>query len=448
MKTVPGLALASFLAATPAWAQSGLEVSGQVDFGARNYFESGLYAGQSSARSFGVLGFSLDGGTSLSNGGDVAFSFSGLMEEGNDRAYYNIERLYYRHAFTGWDILVGFNTENWGVVQSQSVLNVMNPRANADPVAGDTLLGTPMVNVNVYSGAGTFSLYALTGFVEPFYGGQRSRFRAPIIPDYESTVFEEGSGRHLDYALRYSNSFSVGESDIDVGLSYFNGTDRSATCSTTGTGATSCTDAILTALGNPPGSPAAGSSTDAFFAFLGANANSATVAAASAVPVPGLRAFYQEIEQVGLSTAFTRNDLQLRFEGMYRDTSSGSYFAGVVGGDYTFNDAFGGPGSLTMAVEYLYDDRSAAQGIPLFEDDVFLGLQYRFNNQLDTAIDFSVFHDLSTEAKLYRLGVSSRINDRIGVALNASAVDTSGFDDPLAFVGSDDFVELIFSAYF
>ncbi|MEL7253204.1 MAG: hypothetical protein AAGL23_03455 [Pseudomonadota bacterium] len=448
MTKASGICLALATAASPAVAQSSLEVSGQIDFGTRAYVNDGLYVGQSTSRAYGVLGFSLDGGFDVGADGDVAFSFSGLAEEGNDRSYYNIERLYYRHVFSNWDILVGFNTENWGVVESSSVLNVINPRANADPVAGDTLLGTPMINVNVYTRAGTFSAYALTGFIEPFYGDERSRFRAPIIPDYESTVFEEGSGRHLDYALRYSNSFSAGQADIDVAASFFSGTDRSAVCSTTGTGATSCADAILTALGNPPGSPAPGSSTDAFFAFLEANANSALLANASGVPVPGLQAFYQEVDQFGLSGVYTRNDLQLRFEASHTDTSTGSYFAGVVGGDYTWNDVFGGPGSLTMAVEYLYDDRNSAQGIPLFEDDVFLGLQYRFNNPLDSVIDFSVFHDLTTSAKLYRLGVSSRITDRVGVALNASAVDTDGFDDPLAFIRQDNFVELMFSAYF
>ncbi len=435
-------------AASPAVAQSGLEVSGQIDFGTRVYTQDGLYFGQSTSRAYGVVGFALDGGAQLGNGGDIAFSFSGLVEEGNDRSFYNIERLYYRHAFSGWDFLVGFNTENWGVAESRSVLNVINPRSNADPVAGDGLLGTPMVNANFYTNAGTFSAYLLTGFIEPFYGDERSRFRAPIIPNYDSPIFEEGGGRHLDYALRYSNSFSVGDSDIDVAASYFNGTDRSALCTTTGTGATSCSDAILTALGNPPGSPAPGSSTDAFFAFLGANATNNAVAAASAVMVPGLRAFYQEIENVGVSAVFTRNDLQLRFEGSHTDTNTGSYFSGVVGGDYTWNDVFGGPGSVTAVVEYLYDDRSAAQGIPLFEDDVFLGFQYRFNNPLDASIDFSVFHDLSTSAKLYRLGLSSRITDRVGVALNASKVEADGFDDPLGFIDNDDFVELIFSAYF
>jgi hypothetical protein len=444
---IASVACALALLTQPAFSQSSFELSGQLDVGARYYVDDGLYAGQSGSGTFGFLGFSLEGGFDLGNG-EVAFAFSGLAEDSNGRSYFNIGRLYYRQVFDAWDVLVGFNTENWGVTESQSLLNVMNPRANSDPIAGSSLLGTPMVNVNMYTSFGTFSLYALTGFVEPVYGGTDARLRAPIIPDYNSPVFEEGDDRHLDVALRYSHNFSLGGGAMDVSASYFSGTDRSAVCSATGTGASSCYDAVVTALGAPPGAPAPGASADQFWAWMEANATDALVAGASATPVPGLRAYYQEIEQAGISAVYTYEDLQLRLEAINRHVASDDYFAAIVGGDYTWNNVAGGPGSLSVALEYLYDDRSSAQGIPIFEDDIFLGMQYLFNNQLDSAINFSMFHDRSSSAKLYKLGVSSRINDRVGIEMNASSVDTDGWNDPLAFIGKDDFFELKLSTYF
>lgn len=441
------LVVALAFLAQPAFSQSAPEVSGQLDVGARYYFDDGLYSGQSSSGTYGFVGFSLEGGFSLGNG-QVVFGLSGLAEDTNGRSYANIGRLYYREVFDGWDALAGFNTENWGVVESRSLLNVMNPRDTSDPIAGNGFLGTPMVNVNMYTDYGTFSIYALTGFVEPNYGGLESRFRAPIIPDYDNPVFEEGDKRHLDFALRYSHSFPVGRGALDISASYFSGTDRNAVCSATGTGASSCYDAVVTALGAPPGAPAAGATSDEFWTWMAANATDALVSGASATPVPGLSAFYQKIDQVGISAVYTYEDLQLRFEAINRHVTGGDYFAAVVGGDYTWNNIAGGPGSLSVAIEYLYDDRSSAQGIPIFEDDLFLGLQYRFNNRLDSTINFSMFHDLSSSAKLYRLGVSSRITDRIGIEMNASAVDTDGWNDPLAFIRNDDFIELKLSTYF
>ena len=443
----PALALAMALLAQPALSQSAPEISGQIDFGVRYYFDDGLYAGQSQSGAYGLIGLTLEGRFGLGNG-EVAFSFSGLAEDGNDRSYGNIGRLYYREVFDGWDALAGFNTENWGVAESQTLMNVINPRDNSDPIAGSGLLGTPMVNLNMYTDYGTFSVYALTGFVEPNYGGLNARFRSAIIQDYDNPIFEEGDGRHLDLALRYSHSFALGNGAMDVAASYFNGTDRNAVCSATGVGAISCYDAVVAALGSPPGAPGPGASADEFWAWMSANATDATVANASATPVPGLQALYQDIEQVGISAVYTYEDMQLRFEAVNRQTNAGDYFAGIVGGDYTWNDIGGGPGSLTLVLEYLYDDRSSVQGTPVFEDDVFVALQYRFNNRLDSAVSLSMFHDLSSAAKLYRLGVTSRITDRLGLEINASSVQTNGFNDPLSFVRNDDFFELKLSTYF
>ena len=101
-----------------------------------------------------------------------------------------------------------------------------------------------------------------------------------------------------------------------------------------------------------------------------------------------------------------------------------------------------------MAVEYLYDDRPARLGTSVFENDLFVGLDYRFNNAYDTRANFGVFHDLESNANLFKLGVYSRINDHFGVEVNATKVSTTGWNDPLAFVKYDDFVELKLSSFF
>ena len=430
-------------------AQDGAEpLTGRVDVGARYYFDDGLYAGQSPRGAYGFVGLRLETGA-RAGAGEISFAFSGLLEQENGRSFANLERLFYRQSFGTWDLIAGVNTENWSVVESVGVVNVMNPADNADPVSGAGLLGTPMINANLYTGAGTFSAYLLAGFVEPNTPGPENRFRAPILPDFANPIFEEGNGRHADLALRYSGNFRLGEGSLDIGASYFDGTSRSPVCTAVGgTGAGSCYDAVIAALGAPPGSPAPGSSSDAFWDWMAANATDALVSGASAVPVPGLGALYQRTRQVGLTAVFAHDDLQLKAEGSWSRAGGRTYFAGVAGGDYTWHNLFGTDHGMTLAVEYLYDGRDAAQGTPLFEDDVFLGLSYRLNNRLDTAFSLSVIHDLSSSAQYITAGVTSRINDRLSFEVKGTHIETDGYNDPLSFIGRDSFLEVSLSTFF
>lgn len=426
---------------------SNFTMSARVDAGIRHYFDDGLYVGQSSAGSYPFFGLQLTGSGDL-GAGRVAFDLSGLVDNENGRTYGNIGELYYYQSFGDADVLFGFDTENWSVVESRSIINVINPRNLADSPLQDELLGTPMVTGNYYSNVGTFTAHALVGFIEPNLGDERSRFRAPILPDYNNPVFEEGDGRHFDIALRYTTNFNLGDGAVDLSVNYFNGTNRTPVCTADGVTASSCNDAVLAAMPPLPGAPGPGASNDEFWAWMEANATDALVSGASAVTVPGLRPLYQHIQQVGATLVYSRNDLQLRFEGFYRETKTHNMFASVVGGDYTWHDITPSGGSLSVALEYLYDNRDPEMGVSIFEDDVFLGVSYNFNNRLDTRANFGVFHDLSSQAQLYSLGVYSRINDNLGVTLNATKVHVTGWNDPLAYAKNDSFLELYLSAFF
>ena len=159
--------------------------------------------------------------------------------------------------------------------------------------------------------------------------------------------------------------------------------------------------------------------------------------------------YYQKVQQVGLSAVYARGDLQLRFEGAYRDPKgeSGS-FAAVVGGDYTWSNFAGSDGTLTLAVEYLYDGGDSRQPTSIFENDVFLGLNYLLNDTGDTRFQLGGFYDLDSQAQLYQLSLSTRLNDNMRAELSAVHVKTNGWNDPLAFIADDNFVQLRFSAFF
>lgn len=430
--------------------------SGQYDFGFRNFVDDGLYVGQSSAGAQVFSGLKIDANFGIGNG-NLVLSLDGILDQEGYRNHYNIGELNFNQSFDNWSYLVGYHTENWGVAESHSIVNVLNPTDNASPTMGGDLLGTPMINVNFNTGVGTFSAYALLGFIESNLGdGTSARFRSPILTNSERAYFEEGNGRKADFALRYSNNLSIGEGSLDFAVSYFNGTSRDPLrlpgCANpygptiTETVCNTTNDSIISAYES--GSVGGTADVDAFWAFLEANMTDLMATTVSAIPSVGFIPYYQKVQQVGLTAVYAVKDVQLRFEGVYRDTGRGDSFAAVVGGDYTFSGLGGGAGDLTVAMEYLYAETDAAQLASIFEDDIFLGLNYRFNDQRDTSVTFGVFHDISSQARLFNIGASTRLTDSVRAEINASHVTVTGWNDPLAFIKNDTFIELKLSAFF
>jgi len=439
------------VAAQPALAQS-IDISGQIDFGFRHFTKDGLFAGQSDAGTHFFVGGKINATIPL-GAGEVALQFSALSDDRSGRSFTNLTRAYYTQAFDSFDVLIGYNVENWGVAESQSVLNVINPEIASDLAFGREQRGTPMINVNFDTGIGTLSAYALLGFEQPILPNAASRTRALWASDPSRAVFQDRADQ-LDIALRFTSNFELGSGAVDIALSYFNGTDRTP-LSLPGCIATSAAindaacDAINTAINTAiVGAFESGANGDAIRDFLLANATDDIVAAASALPSAGFIPYYQQIQHVGGSLVYARGDLQLRFEGAYRKpkNENGS-FAGVIGGDYTFYDVLG-EGTLTVAAEYLYHDANARQPLSIFDNDVFLGMNFSLNDTRDTRLTAGGFYDLDSHAQLYQLSLSTRINDSVRAEFNAVHAETNGWNDPLSFIARDTFFEMKFSAFF
>lgn len=453
MKT--SLCLAGLMAvlAVPAGAQ--MSLTGQVDFGSRYQLEDGLYAGQSGSGAGFFFGATLDATMGL-GAGEAALTFSALYDDRDGRTGINLSRAYYTQSFGNWDILAGYNIDTWGVVESRSVLNVLNPVDNTDVVFGQQRLGTPMLNANLTTGIGTFSAYALLGFVQPNFAEFDSRLRAPWVTDPDRAIYQEGDGRHTDFALRWSHNIGVGDGGLDLAVSYFDGTDRTPLslpgCTRPGGAITAANcDAINAAVlaAYNSGIPSAGSSADDIWDLIAPNPTDATIAALSADPNAGLVPYYQHIRQAGLSAVYASGDLQLRFEGAVRQArGEDASFAAVIGGDYTWHGLINGDDTLTVALEYLYDDRDIRQPGTLFENDIFLGLNFSLGDRRDTRVTAGGFYDLDSHAQLYQFTVSSRINDRLRAEVSAFHTVADGWTDPLSFIGNDSFLELKLSAYF
>jgi hypothetical protein len=443
LPVVPVLALATPAAADPS-------LSARIDTGLRYYLEDGQYPGQGSAGAYPYLGFEIAASTPFGPG-DLVFEVNTIVDQALDRTLVNLEKAFYTQRFDGWDIVLGYNVEDWGVSAGRTIVNVLNARDRTGRIGGGSLIGTPMLNANVVTDVGTFSAYALFGDVREHFGGDATRQRAFLPVDSDFAAYEDDDS--VDVALRYSHDFAVGAGSLDIGAHVYHGTSREGVAlpgcvATTGVVTEAICAQINTAIidgfaagGTQPLTPA--EMTAFVNGLLGP-----VVAADYSANAAGLIPYYQEINQVGLTAVYANGNTQLRFEGFWRETAHEDYVAAIIGGDRTFYDVAGLNGDLVVALEYHYDDRSARQNGAIFDDDVFLGLSYLGNDAAGTEASFGMFQDLDTSAQFFTLGVSRRIGDRFRISLDATHIEAGGTGDPLAVIDNDSFVELTLSTFF
>lgn len=426
-----------------------VSVSGRVDLGFRYYLDDGAYAGQTEAGAYPFVGLGLNGTLPI-GGGQVILQFEALSDDENDRSVLNVQKAYFTQSFKNWDLVAGVNVENWGVSAGRTLINVLNARDQANQVGGGELIGTPMLNANFFSDFGTFSAYILDGEVWDHFGGRNSRQRGPVYTEDALTTYE--NERDANFALRYANNFSLGEGALDFGVYAFKGAAREAVnllgCTMAAGAVTQdVCDQITSDIrsGYEAGAPVFRNEQDVADFLV---SNYGTDVAIEGERVLAFAPYYQDIRQLGLSTVYAHGDTQFRFEGFLRDTEQGSFTAGIVGGDHTFFDVAGSSGSLVLAVEYHFDNRNDRQPITIYDDDLFLGLNFSANDTNDTRAEIGVFHDVNTQGRLYSIELSRRFGDRVRGSIRANYIDASDATDPLSAVDGDTFIDFTLSTFF
>lgn len=436
MCTVALAVLVAFASTEPAHANDSFgNLTGQIDLGYRYYFEDGRYTGQSQSGFYPFAGFQLNGTFGVGSG-DVVFQFSGLSDDENDRSILNIQKAYYTNRFDNWDLVLGYNVENWGVSNGRTIINVLNAKNRTNQVGNSDLIGTPMANVNVDTRVGTFSFYLLGDNVEGNFGGRATRQRGPFYTDDHLIRYEDSNS--TDVALRFANSFSIGDGALDLGLSVFDGTNRE---SIRMPGCIQADRTVSVAACNQ-------FNTDVLAAYQSGGTVIDAAADAGLASLTALTPYYQEIRQYGLTAVYVQGDAQLRFEGFHREAAGESFSAAIVGGDYAFHDILDGSGTLTVGLEYHYDGRSERHPVTVYEDDLFLGFNFRANDTNDSTVDFGVFYDLDEASQIYSLSMSRRFGDRTRVSINANHVNASSALDTLSSVDGSSFIEFSVSTFF
>lgn len=201
----------------------------------------------------------------------------------------------------------------------------------------------------------------------------------------------------MDAAVRYSNNFG----DIDLGLSYFQGTGR---------------DPIL---------------------------KPALDAGGSLVLAP----YYTQIKQASFDVQATKGAWLYKAEGYWRDELGQQYEALTGGIEYTFYGIWGSDGDLGVVGEYALDSRGMVARAP-YQNDGFLALRWTANDAASTSLLAGMVVDASTGARGFRFKGERRLDEDYHLSVEAYAFGDVPKSDPVYSVADDDYLQIRIARYF
>lgn len=320
-----------------------------------------------------------------------------------NRRYFDIREALWLHRYDNWDLRLGIGEVFWGVAESRHLVNIINQVDTIEDIDEEDRLGQPMINLNWFSSqSGTFEFYVLPGFRERRFVDRKGRLRLDTIPiDPDSAVYESSwEDVHVDAAFRWNQV--VGE--WDIGISQFYGTSREARF-----------EARPNSLGPPT----------------------------ELVP------HYDIINQTGVDIQWTHGSWLWKLEAFRRGGHDRTFQAIVGGLEYSFYGILGTDIDLGLLAEYLWDDRSSQAPLTPFDDDIFSGLRFAFNDEKNTEILIGAIIDRNTGASLINLEASRRLFDSWKLSLDSRIfVNITEKDRALFAMRKDSFVNLQLAYYF
>ncbi|NOI12924.1 hypothetical protein F0252_02795 [Vibrio hepatarius] len=368
----------------------GVELSGQLNLEHRQFFSDGLQ-GQDKGQSSLVLQPELF--WEIGEQSQFTFTpFYRLDSLDDERSHGDIREALYLTYWDDYELRAGIGKVFWGVTESAHLVDVVNQTDAIEAVDGEDKLGQPMLHFTSIKEWGTLDAMVLPYFRERTFSGSDGRLR-PTIAVSEDALYESSREQnHLDFAARYSKMIG----DWDVGVSYFQGTDR-----------------------------------DPYYRFDSSE----------------LKPYYAQAKQLGLDVQGIVGDWLWKLESIYRDSLH--HHTGVVTGfEYTVVGALGSVWDVGLIAEYLYDSRgNNAQTIG--QNDVFLGTRLALNDADSTEILFGVTQDLdNSDVYNAKLEASSRLTNHLSWRIDGWLFENDTPDDLLYFGRKDDFIEVSLEYYF
>lgn len=323
--------------------------------------------------------------------------FARLAPERTGRTHVDIRDLAWTRVFGDFETKIGISRENWGVMESVQLVDVINQVDDVESLDNKARLGQPMARLSWAPDWGT-----VTGWVLPYF--RRRNFARPASRAFSggADVDRDHARFHSpaeelypDLAFRYAHTFG----DADIGLGLFRGTDRSP---------------------------------DLIF----------DLGSGRLVP------FYDRLTQLSFDGQWTGDALLLKAEALYRDKARGGQSAALVAGfEYTFFDLGGTGHDLGVIAELIHD--GAGKGQTSFDRDLFSGIRYTFNDLGGGEILAGGFVDLVDGTTVLRAKYQQRIGNDWKVELISQAFLNVDRDDLFfARLRDDSFLRINLRYYF
>jgi hypothetical protein len=336
------------------------------------------------------------------DGGDrlTFVPFGRWDSEDENRTHADIRIASWLHIGDGWDVVVGLDRVFWGVTEARHLVDIVNQTDAVENLDGEDKLGQPMANLNIESGWGDISLFALPGFRERTFPGSDARLSGPLPVTGGATYDSRAEDKRADFAVRWAKTLG----DWDIGLSHFSGTSREPRLI--------------------PGFDGGGQ--------------------------PVLIPHYDVIEQTGLDLQLTTERWLWKLEAINRAGHGNRFVAATGGFEYSFYGVFGTDADLGLIVEYLYDGRDENGQAPYtaMQDDFFAGARLALNDEQSMEILAGAIVDRDSGATLVSVEASRRLSDRWKLELEGRFFANIPQDDPLAAIASDDHVTVRLNLYF
>ena len=260
---------------------SKVERYGEVSFENRSFSEQGLFDQQKNHYSFTLSPeFYFE-----SEDQNTSFTFKTKIRKDsldNERNLFDIQDLSLIKVKNSYETRIGIRRDFWGVTETVHRVDIINQTDQVESFDGEDKLGQPMINFSLERDWGVLDIYALIGFRERTFAGEKGRLRAPFLIDTNSAIYESGAKNlRTDFAFRWSQSYR----NLEIALSHFSGTSREPK-------------------------------------FINKTASSKTP-------------YYGIIDQTGLEALYITGGLALKLEAISRSGQGDRFSAATVGFEYT-----------------------------------------------------------------------------------------------------------------
>ena len=337
--------------------------------------------------------------TSANN--DLIFTFKPFYRQDqhdDERSHGDLRELNVVYATGDWEFRVGVSKVFWGTTESQHLVDIINQTDFVEDLDGEDKLGQPMLNATWIQNWGIVDFFVLPGFRERTFPGTEGRLRTALVVDTDNAEYESSDEeRHVDAAIRWSHSIG----SWDVGLYYFRGTSR---------------DPELI-----PRQKASG----------------------VLVLIPR----YNQIDQLGLDAQATLDAWLWKLEAIARQGEPEDYAAAVGGFEYTFVGILETATDLGVLLEYHYDERGE-DSAAVFQNDLFAGARFAFNDAQSSEILAGGFFDLDRQNRSFRVEASRRLGQSFKLSGVMQIFDSIDENDLQFSFREDDYLELSLAYFF